>query len=91
MNRKKLEELARREIKRMKKVFKNLKLKNEKGSGILELARSYLEDASYFLKQKEYLIAFEAAVISWAYIDAGLHIGLFEVDEKVRKYFTVEY
>ena len=40
------------------------------------------------MEKKDYIRAFEAIVISWAYIDAGIKVGLFEVPIDLREYFT---
>ena len=54
----------------------------------LEMARNYYKDSSYFFDKKDYVRAFEAVVISWAYIDAGIKIGFFSLPEVLRQYFT---
>jgi hypothetical protein len=89
-----LKEAARKEVAKMKEVMQTLKVaeskKNEEEVVVLKkLADSYWIDAQHFLKEKKFLQAFEAAVIVWAYLDAGLHLGAFEVSEEVEKLFTV--
>jgi hypothetical protein len=54
----------------------------------LEMARNYYKDSSYFFDKKDYIRAFEAIVISWAYVDAGIKIGFFSLPESLRNYFT---
>jgi hypothetical protein len=53
------------------------------------LAKSYLTDAKYFYEKKKFLEAFEAAVIAWAYLDAGLHLKVFKIPESMKKIFTI--
>jgi len=83
-----IEEAARKELDRMQAVIGEVKPLNEKGDEILQLAKSYLTDANYFYEKKKFLEAFEAAVIAWAYIDAGLHLKLFKVPTSMKKIFT---
>ena len=83
-----IEEAARKELDRMQAVIREVKPLNEKGYEILQLAKSYLTDANYFYEKKKFLEAFEAAVIAWAYIDAGLHLKLFKVPTSMKKIFT---
>ena len=83
------DEYIRRQIDEMKIVLENVVLNSSKGKKILELAKAYLNDSEYFFKKGDFFRALEAASISWAYIDAGLHLGVFSLDKKYRNMFTV--
>lgn len=83
-----IKELAEKEIQKMQKVFS--KLKKRESNEILELATTYFKDAKHFFKKGKFLEAFEAAVISWAYIDALLHFKLVELPDELKKLFTIE-
>jgi hypothetical protein len=84
-----MREEAEKEIRKMQPVMDSLKLKDSKAKELFDMTLSYFNDAKYFFDKEKYLQAFEAAVIAWAYIDAGLHLGIFSVDEKFSKLFTV--
>ena len=89
-----LEEAARKEVAKMKEVMQSLKVVNERKNEeevivLKKLIDSYWIDAQHFLKEKKFLQAFEAAVICWSYVDAGLHLGVFKVSEEVEKFFTI--
>ncbi len=84
-----LESSARKEIEKIDNVIKELKLVDGNGEKLLQLTKSYFNDAKYFHSKKQHLQAFEAAVICWAYIDAGLHTKVFSIPEKFLKMFTV--
>jgi len=89
-----LEEAAKREITKMRRVMESLSVVIESKSyresnEMKKLVDAYWTDSLHFLERKMFLEAFEAAVICWAYVDAGLHIGIFEVSEDVRNLFTV--
>lgn len=79
---------AEKEKTRMQEVFSSLKIKNKNAKEIYESALNYYQDALYFFKKKKYLQAFEAFVISWAYIDAGMKLKLFFVQKEQKKWFT---
>ncbi len=81
-----LKEATMREIHRMEKVFTGLKVINE--NPVLDMARRYFEDAKFFASKEKWLEAFEAVVISWAYIDALLHLGYVEIPEELSSLFT---
>ncbi|MCX6820488.1 MAG: DUF357 domain-containing protein [Candidatus Aenigmarchaeota archaeon] len=80
---------AEKEIGRMEAVFKELKVVNADAMELYNLAVSYFSDSKHFFAKEDFLRAFEAAVIAWAYCDAGLHLRVFEVPEALKKDFTV--
>jgi len=84
-----LKKTCTREIERMSGVIKKVKLKDKKGAELLSLAGAYYNDSLYFFSKKQFIESFEAAVISWAYIDSGLHLGVFEVPDELKELFTV--
>lgn len=86
----KIENEAKREIERIDKVLKKLKVVNSEGNKIFELVKSYHSDAKHFFDRKKFLQAFEASIICWAYIDSGLHLGIFEIPKEFSKLFTIE-
>ncbi len=77
------------EIKKMEEIVKKIKLKDPVATEVYNLALSYLIDAKHFLEGKDFLRAFEAVIICWAYIDACLHFNFLEVPEEFKDYFTV--
>jgi len=83
----KLKELAEKQIKIIEEVMKNLKILED--NELIELAKSYFYDAKYFFEKEDYLNSFEAITISWAYIDACLHFKKIEIQEEIKKFFTV--
>ena len=84
-----LEKEARKEMERIEKIMKNLKIIDHKADGLVKVLNSYYEDSKSFFEKKQYLQALEAAFIVWAYVDAGLHLGVFKVPDELRKMFTI--
>jgi len=85
----KIKDAAKREMERMNEIFKNVEIADsKKADEFYSFAENYFEDGKYFFERGKYIEAFEAFIISWAYIDAGLKLRYFKVDKKVRKYFT---
>jgi hypothetical protein len=84
-----VEEAAKKEIKRTEDVIDKVEALSDEGKEVLRLAKSYLTDAKYFYEKKKFLEAFEAAVIAWAYLDAGLHLKVFKIPESMKKIFTI--
>ncbi|MEM0144077.1 MAG: DUF357 domain-containing protein [Candidatus Parvarchaeum sp.] len=86
-----LKERAEKEINMMEKVFKSLSVKdgsNKLSAEFFDMSSNYFNDSRFFIEKKDYIRAFEAIVISWAYVDAGLKSGFFEVPATLREYFT---
>lgn len=84
-----LKRIAEREIQRMEEAIKDVTIVDNKGLEIYNLSLSYLTDAKHFFKKQDFIRAFEAVVIAWAYIDAGLHFEVFKIPEKHKKLFTI--
>ena len=83
---------ARKELDRVKEILKNSGLKPVGDSRdireLLSLVGAYYSDGEHFYLKGQYLEAFEAAIISWAYIDSALHLGRLAISEKYREWFT---
>ena len=79
----------KKEIEEMKSVFDKLKF-SSKGKELYQLAKAYLEDAEYFLRKGDFFRALEAVSISWAYVDAGLHLRVFRLPEELMHTFTAK-
>ncbi len=84
-----IQQLAEKEIGKVEIILKGLKLIDKKGEDILKLINSYFTDAKYFHDKKQFIQAFEAAVMCWTYVDAGLHLGVFSVPDNIKKLFTI--
>jgi len=84
-----LKEIVKKEIEKMEEVVKEVELKDIKALEVYNLALSYFSDAKHFFEKEDFVRAFEAVIISWAYLDACLHFGFIEIPEKFKKYFTV--
>jgi len=82
---------AEKEMARMKEVFAHIKVddpKDKSARDFYDFANNYFKDGQYFYKEKKFIESFEAFVISWAYIDIGLKLGIFSVPEDQEKWFT---
>ncbi len=84
-----LEKEAAKEMERIETIMKGLEMIDDKANGLLKVLNAYYEDSKSFFKKKQYLQALEAAFIVWAYVDAGLHLKVFEVPSELKKLFTI--
>ena len=83
-------QIAKHELLMAKAISKlRLALKDKAFKELYDSAIAYYEDSKHFFMQKKYVQSFEALMISWAYIDSGLKLGVFELtDDSMKKYFT---
>lgn len=74
----------------MDEVFEKIEVSEDsiESQQFLDMSRNYYKDSDYFYGKKDYVRAFEAVVISWAYIDAGIKMGFFKVPDALKSYFT---
>ena len=79
---------AEREIKRVSKFLPSVTQAKPGGRGLISFAKDYAKDASFFFEHEKYVEAFEAAIITWAYIDIGLKLKLIDVPTAHLKNFT---
>ncbi len=84
-----IKDLAEKEMDRIDTVLKSLKVTDNSALELYNLTLSYFTDAKHFLGKGDFIRAFEAAVICWAYCDAGLHLKVFSVDKELHKHFTI--
>lgn len=84
-----IEKAAKKEIGRVSSVINEIELADPKGNSLLEMAGCYFADGKHFLHEGKFLEAFEAAIIVWAYLDAGLHLKVFRLkNAEKEKLFT---
>jgi len=84
-----IEAQARKEVDRVDKIMAGLEVTDPKAKELVSVLESYHMDCRNFLERHQFLQALEAAYICWAYVDAGLHLGVFNVPESMRRVFTV--
>jgi hypothetical protein len=77
-------------MKRMNAIVKGLRVISASKMSIcfLEFANNYYKDGIYFFNKKKYIESFEAFIISWAYIDAGLKLKFFQAPKEQKEWFT---
>lgn len=86
-----LKERTEKEIMQMEKVFATIVMAVEgdnTAQSFFNMAANYFNDSRFFFGKKDYIRAFEAVVISWSYVDAGIKAGFFSVAGDLREYFT---
>lgn len=84
-----IEAQARKEADRVDRIRAALEITDEKAGSLVEVLDSYHKDCRGFVDDGKFLQALEAAFICWAYVDAGLHLGVFKVPDDMMGIFTV--
>ena len=87
---KEIELYANKEMNRMQEVMKSLKIISDDKNArhFFDFSKNYYNDGIHFFKEKKFIESFEAFIISWSYIDAGLKLGFFSVPKEQEKWFT---
>jgi len=81
--------LAKKEKERTEKAFKNMKLINNKGKDVLNLAKSYFNDANYFYSKGLFIEAFELYSYVWGMLDTMARLKLLDPG-KSKKDFKID-
>jgi len=85
-----LRSMAQREVERVGIIVDRLVvLDHERASSLVSVLMSYHQDCEGFFRDGKWLQCLEAAFICWAYVDAGLHLGVFSVPDDMKDMFTV--
>ncbi len=86
---------AEREVNRIREIISNVKVVKTasprsvfSGEDLLDFARNYASDSNHFFEKKDFVEAFEAAIIAWAYIDIGFKLDLLDIPKYLHKHFT---
>ncbi|MDO8517368.1 MAG: DUF357 domain-containing protein [Nanoarchaeota archaeon] len=75
--------------KALKEVKKNIiKGKEKEAKEIIEMAENYVSDAHHFHKKEDFVNAFAALNYSHGWIDSGVRLGVFDVNDD--KLFTIK-
>ena len=85
-----MKENAEKELSRLKEPIKYVKAKSKKAEDLIMIAKSYYSDAEHFFKKEMYIESFEAVIIAWAYLDAGLRIGILTIPKEYKEIFTID-
>ncbi len=84
-----IREEALKEFDRISFAIKELRILNKKAERVIELIKSYQEDAEYFLKKKKYFEAFEICVYVFGLLDTLANLKLIDPG-KARKHYKIE-
>ena len=78
-------EKARIELSLEKINFSKSKMAQE----IHGFVKNYFADSTYFFEKGDYISAFEALLICWAYLDVSAKLGIILIPDEIKESFTV--
>jgi len=67
---------------------KVIKGREEEAKEVIEMVKNYISDARYFESQGEFVNAFASINYVHGWLDAGVRLGVFDVDDN--KLFTIK-
>ncbi len=84
------EDLIKKEKRRIKKALDKIDFgKTKMSKHIQDFVKNYFSDSDYFFEKKDYISAFEALIICWAYLDVGAKLKIIEIPKSLKDSFTV--
>jgi len=82
---KKLFAETKKQLEKAREKRKYIKARNKKGEEFLANIDAYISDCGHFLRQKQEIEAFEAAVWAWAWLEIGEMLGLLKEKKEKEK------
>ncbi len=76
-----LREETEKWLERAKKERKKIKLSNESRKNFLKNVDAYISDCEHFLKENKLILAFEAVVRAWSWLEICKELGIFRTDQ----------
>ena len=76
-----LREETEKWLERAKKERKKIKLSNESRKNFLKNVDAYISDCEHFLKENKLILAFEAVVWAWSWLEICKELGIFRTDQ----------
>ena len=77
----KLQEETLKMLKKIESMTDKIEVVDDKGEEMLENMKAYIADSKHFLKQKDFIKAFESVVWSWAILEICEEVGVFKVEK----------
>jgi len=67
-------------IEKIEPLIDRIEVKDKKGDEMMDNMKAYISDSKHFLKNKNYLKAFEAIVWAWAILEICEELGVFRAE-----------
>ena len=83
--------ILERENKKLKQIFAEIKLIDDKFSQTFNLAESYYQDMKHFFDKKEYVKAFELQNYVWGLLDSLGVMKAVQVPKELQSWFKAEF
>jgi len=77
----KLQEEALKMLKKIEPMIEKVQVNSKKGGEMLTNMKAYVSDSKHFLKEKDFIRAFESVVWSWAILEICEELGYFKVEK----------
>lgn len=77
----KIEEETLKMIKNIEPKIGKVEVNSDKGEEMLTNMKAYVSDSKHFLKEKNFIKAFESIVWSWAILEICEELGYFKIEK----------
>jgi hypothetical protein len=77
----KLQEETLKMLKKIEPMIDKIEVNSEKGEEMLTNMKAYISDSKHFLKEKDFIKAFESVVWSWSILEICEELGYFKIEK----------
>jgi hypothetical protein len=77
----KLQEETLKMLKKIEPMVDKIKVNGDKGEEMLTNMKAYISDSKHFLKEKDFIRAFESVVWSWSILEICKELGYFRIEK----------
>jgi hypothetical protein len=68
-------------IEKIEPMIKKIDVVGDKGGNMLENTKAYVSDSKHFLKEKDFVRAFESVVFAYGILETCEELGIFKIEK----------
>jgi len=77
----KLQEETLKMLEKIEPMINKIDVVGDKGEEMLENAKAYVSDSKHFLKEKDFIRAFESIVFAYGILETCEELGIFKIEK----------
>ena len=77
----KLQEETLKMLEKIEPMINKIDVVGDKGEEMLENAKAYVSDSKHFLKEKDFIRAFESVVFAYGILETCEELGIFKIEK----------
>jgi hypothetical protein len=81
----KLQEETLKMIEKIEPMISKIEIIGDRGEEMLENTKAYVSDSKHFLKEKDFVRAFESIVFAYGILETCEELGIFKIKKEKKK------